>query len=124
MSDWEKRIEEDLNWIARLQFRAMRVALSKRIERSPEFRERQRQARLADPLLITARVFATSSDDDGAVAARLRRHIKDPEAAEYALQQLERERALVGEEVAQPPGADDDRIYRILYAVVHGVPGR
>lgn len=113
-------IEDDLNWIARLQFRAVR-ALWRRIEKRPDFQERLRQRRLADPVLITARMFAASSADDEAVTARLRRHVRNPEAAEYALRQLERERDREpdGGDVGELPGADDDRVYRILYAVVH-----
>jgi hypothetical protein len=109
---------EGLNWIARLQFRAL-MAGWRRVKELPGVQEMLRQheeerqeLRLAEPVLITARVFADSRGDDEAVAARLRRHVKNPEAARYALRELQRHRDQF----------DDDRAYRALYAVVHGGP--
>lgn len=125
-------MDEDLNWVARLQFRAVK-ALRRRVAQTPAFQERQRRGRLADPVLAAARVFGASPDDDETVAARLRRHTRNPEAARYALLELERRRDRVTEGGASGPrdgaddeldfrlreGFDDDRVYRLLYAVVH-----
>lgn len=43
-------------------------------------------------MLTTVGVFAASRDDDETVATRVRRHVKNAEAAQYALHELKRER--------------------------------
>jgi hypothetical protein len=100
-----------VTWIQRLFDRGGRAAWP-RLLQSPQAQETQRQHRLANPVVTAARLLAGSPANDEDVASRMRRRVKDPEAVEFALQEL------------RPRRADflDDRAYRILEAVGTGQP--
>jgi hypothetical protein len=100
-----------VTWIQRLLKLGGRAAWQ-RILQSPHSREIQRQHRLANPVVTVARLLSGSPADDEEVAGRMRRRVKDPEAVQLALHEL------------QPRRTDflDDRAYRILEAVGTGQP--
>ena len=100
-----------MSWIQRLFERAGNAALE-RARQSPAYQELERRNRLANPIVTVAQLLAESPADDETLARRLKARFKDPEAAEFALQQLERDRSnFLG-----------DRAYRLLYAAARGGP--
>lgn len=100
-----------VSWIQRLFEHAGKAAFE-RVRQSPAYQEIERRNRLANPIVTVAQVLAGSPADDETLARRLKARFKDPEAAEFALQQLERNRS----------NFLDDRAYRLLYAAARGGP--
>ncbi len=75
-----------VSWIQRLFERAGKAAFE-RVSKSPAYLEIERRNRLANPIVTVAQLLAGSPADDGTLARRLKARFKDPEAAEFALQQ-------------------------------------